>query len=390
MRFTTKLLPSRSGNLGVVTLNNPKALHSLTQDMIDCFQDVLDQWTKSSDDTDIKGILIKASQDGLKRPIFCAGGDVKAVYENGLATGNKNPENFFFTEYHVNHAIATSKIPIISLWDGIVMGGGCGISIHGKYRIATENTILAMPETAIGLFPDVGSCWWMNKLLKRPIANYLALTGTRISSADLMYTGLATHYVPSKVLPDLESALVEASEQTTTTSTEDAFAGILMSFHESIPTDDCLLAQNSVIINQTFQADHVEDIIAKLEKAQQAGDADSEFATQTLETLSKMSPTSLKITLEGLNRGSKLNSIEDDLQMEYRMARKCAMKPHSDFFEGVRALLVDKDQNPKWNPTRLEDVTPEIIEEYFEPIEKELLLRDSINSVGSSSSSSRL
>ena len=390
MRFTTKLLPSRSGNLGVVTLNNPKALHSLTQDMIDCFQDVLDQWTKSSDDTDIKGILIKASQDGLKRPIFCAGGDVKAVYENGLATGNKNPENFFFTEYHVNHAIATSKIPIISLWDGIVMGGGCGISIHGKYRIATENTILAMPETAIGLFPDVGSCWWMNKLLKRPIANYLALTGTRISSADLMYTGLATHYVPSKVLPDLESALVEASEETTTTSTEDVFAGILMSFHESIPSDDCLLAQNSVIINQTFQADHVEDIIAKLEKAQQSGDADSEFATQTLETLSKMSPTSLKITLEGLNRGSKLNSIEDDLQMEYRMARKCAMKPHSDFFEGVRALLVDKDQNPKWNPTRLEDVTPERIEEYFEPIEKELLLRDSINSVGSSSSSSRL
>jgi 3-hydroxyisobutyryl-CoA hydrolase len=365
MRFTTKLLPSRSGNLGVVTLNNPKALHALTQDMIDCFQDVLNQWTKGKDagGETLKGILIKGNAEA-KRPAFCAGGDVKAVYDNGLS--NNNPQDFFFQEYRVNHAIATTKIPVISLWDGVVMGGGCGISVHGKYRVATENSLMAMPETAIGLFPDVGSMWWMNRLLSRPVANYLALSGARITAADLIHTGLATHYVPSKQLPDLEHALVEASEQTDNDGV-DALAGVLMSFHERIPTDDCLLVQHKEEIEQAFQAESVEAIVSNLEQSS------SQFAIKTMDALRKMSPTSMKVTFEGLNRGAKCASVGEDLQMEFRMAKAC-VRPGADFYEGVRAVLVDKDHSPKWNPATLEEVTDEMVEEFFAPIDMELML----------------
>lgn len=354
MRFTTKILPSRSSNLGVLTLNHPKALHALTIDMIHSLQDVFGQW--SSDPT-LKAILIKGSPEA-KRPAFCAGGDVKAVYENILS--NSNPSDFFYQEYQVNHAIATSKLPIVSIWDGVVMGGGVGISIHGKYRVATENTMFAMPETAIGLFPDVGSMWWMPRLLKRSVANYLALSGQRLGAADLMYTGLATHYVPSKQLPDLESALVEATEK------DDAeVAGVLMSFHENMPVKDCYLAQYKQAIEDAFNEDTVEGILSNLEKMNK-----DKFALKTLETLRKVSPTSMKVSLEGLKRGAASGSIGEDLQMEYRMASACS-RPGSDFCEGVRAVLVDKDHSPKWNPSTVEEVTEAIVEEFFAPVDNE-------------------
>ena len=353
MRFTTKLLPSRSGRLGVLQLNHPKALHALTLDMVYCMQDVLEEWYKTDS---LKAILIKSSE--AKRPAFCAGGDVKTVYERGLS--KSNPQEFFYEEYKVNHAIATSPIPIISLWDGVVMGGGVGISIHGKYRVATENTLFAMPETAIGLFPDVGSMFWMNRLLTRPVANYLALAGKRIDAADLIHTGLATHYVPSNQLKNLETALAEATDKAADDS--DTFVeSVLMSFHETIDTGSSFLAVNQKIIERSFDARSVEEVFDNL-----ARDS-SDFGQKTLDNLRKLSPTSLKVTFEGLERGSVIGTIGEDLHMEFRMASAC-MRPGADFYEGVRAVLVDKDHSPKWSPSTLEEVSEEMVEAFFAPV----------------------
>lgn len=386
-----KLLTSRLENVGVITLNNPKALHALTQDMIDGFDHILKEWTSSNkNDTAtstatadapgvVKAILIKAAP-GAKRPAFCAGGDVKTLYHVGKqqqqssssAPKIKPPESYFYSEYQVNHAIATSNIPIVSLWDGVVMGGGAGISVHGTYRVATQHSMLAMPECAIGLFPDVGSLWWMTRLLQPSLAtaNWLALTGHRLYAHDLITTGLATHYVPSEQLEALEAALVTAttttttSETSSTTTTKDAVAQVLDSFHQQVPINEksVLTKHHQEVIDQTFTADTVEGIVANLE---QEG---SDFSQAMLQILQKQSPTSLKLTLEGLCRATTLDSIGQDLQMEYRMAKACVATNTNDFYEGVRAALVDKDQQPKWNPSTLEEVTWESIEKYFAPL----------------------
>jgi enoyl-CoA hydratase/carnithine racemase len=410
MRYTTKLLPSRVGNLAILTLNNPGSFHALTTDMIYCLQDVLKEWYQ---DPTLQAILLKSSNTrNNKRPAFCAGGDVKSVYLSGTAmSGASVPEgqaagglqpppsstststtlpkhgvgypgletsDFFRHEYDVNHQMAVNKdvLPQVSLWDGMVMGGGVGISIHGKYRVATEHAVFSMPETAIGLFPDVGSCWWMPRLLPPGMAVYLALTGQRLYPPDLLYAGLATHYVPSARLPDLEVALAQADK------TE--IADVLLSFHENTAPDplNSALAQDRGVIDQVF--DHVfdddnsnngnndggggaratvvtvESIVDTLEKL------DTEFARSTLKTLRSMSPTSLKVTLEGLRRGYRLKSIEDDFRMEFRMVQ--GFMRGRDFFEGVRARLIDKDNQPRWDPSRLEDVTDAVVASYFEPL----------------------
>lgn len=373
MRFTTKLIPSRSGNLGILLLNNPKPLHALTLDMMHCFQDVLKLWYQ---DDSVAAVLVKAGSD-TKIPAFCAGGDVKQVYLAGKKdTGDEgkpvvhgqgvpgvDTAEFFRQEYYVNHMLATAVKPQISLWDGIVMGGGAGISIHGKYRVATENTVFAMPETAIGLFPDVGSMYWMPRLLKqRSVATYLALTGERLKAPDLIHTGLATHYVPSAKLVDLEAALVSASLKRTETH-ENIVAPVLLSFHEHPQGEPTL---NGPAIDQAFgNVTSVEEIMTALNDMQ-----DTDFGRRTLESLSKMSPTSLKVTMEGLRRGAMCQSITEDLKMEYRMSQAFIRKG-SDFYEGLRAVLIDKDNSPMWNPARLENVTDSAVQSHFDPITHE-------------------
>jgi enoyl-CoA hydratase/carnithine racemase len=387
MRFTTQLLPSRSGNLGVLLLNNPKPFHALTLEMIMAFQDVLNVWYQ---DDSLQAILVKSSRE-CKKPAFCAGGDVKRVYmscvqdnDEGVVHGVGTPglasAEFFRQEYLVNHAMATARQPQISLWDGIVMGGGVGISIFGKYRVATENTLFAMPETGIGLFPDVGSMYWMPRLLSETsgMAAYLALTGKRLRAADLLYVGLATHYVPSLQLDDLERALVTATEKLKPTATaETAVAPVLLSFHQTPATDpeqsDVAIQKENirkvfgpVIGNPQHTVETICEDLKQLE---------NDFGQETLETLAKVSPTSLKVTLEGLRRGSQATSIGEDLRMEFRMSQHF-MKKGSDFREGIRAALVDKDGNPQWKPSKLEDVTKEMVNSYFEPIEYEWEIPD--------------
>lgn len=362
IRFTPKLLPSRKGNLGIFELNNPKPLHALSLDMIHSMTDVWNEWT------DLRAILVKASPD-TKVPAFCAGGDVKAVYQAGIAsqghgygTPGLDTADFFRSEYILNYQMATSKIPQVSFWNGIVMGGGAGISVHGKYRVSTEQTTFAMPETAIGLFCDVGSMWWMPRKLKGGLANYVALTGARLQPNDLLYTGLATHYVPSEQLVDLEMALVTATEVLQeTVSMQDVLAPVLMSFHQSIPVEDSFLAKHRSLIDDTFQEESVEAIVANLQSM------DNDFSKTTLQTLSKLSPTSLKVTLEGLRRGAACVDIGQALAMEFRMSQAC-VRPGSDFYEGIRAVLVDKDHSPKWSPATLEEVTLDMVESYFAPL----------------------
>jgi enoyl-CoA hydratase/carnithine racemase len=364
--ITNKLLASQTKNLGVITLNNPNALHALTHDMMEGLEDIFREWKIQSENPAVNAILLKSSP--AKRPSFCAGGDVKAVYQEGMKNGGGTPEDFFFHEYRVNHAIATTKIPIVSLWDGVVMGGGAGISVHGRYRVATENSLFAMPECAIGLFPDVGSMWWMTRLLQRPVANFLALTGQRIYSADLVHTGLATHYAPSNQLVGLEAALVDA----TATDHEDAIAKVLGSFHETIDTSDCHLAKHEQTIHDTFGAESVEDIVDNLYLES------SDFSQAALEAIKKQSPTSLKVTLEGLKRGATCTTIDDDLKMEYRMAKAC-VRPGSDFYEGIRSVLIDRDHAPKWNPATIEAVTQDKVEKFFAPIENEWTAAESLS-----------
>ena len=280
---------------------------------------------------------------------------------HGQGLSGLETAEFFRQEYKVNHAIATLGKPQVSLWDGVVMGGGVGISIHGKYRVSTENTLFSMPETAIGLFPDVGSMYWMPRMLPMSMARYIALTGARLKAPDLLYAGLATHYIPSERFGDLKNALIQATQ---TLTLSDVVAPVLMSFHETPPTDpkESFLAKNRESIDAAFQtASNVEDIMQGLQEL------DNSFGRDTYATMESMSPTSMKVTFEGLKRGAELDTIGDVLQMEYRMSQGF-MREGSDFYRGIRAVLVDKDGNPQWSPGTLEEVEDVMVEEYFAPL----------------------
>jgi enoyl-CoA hydratase/carnithine racemase len=419
MVATPLLLPSRAGNIGILQLNNPKKLNALTLAMVRSLNNILPQWQS---DPSLKATLVlgQSAQDAQpKRPAFCAGGDVKSVYENGIISpltqddedngprrhgwGEVGLEtaDFFREEYQMNYSVATqssTRLPQISIWDGIVMGGGVGLSVHGKYRVATQNTLFAKPETSIGLFPDVGGMYWMSRLPS--IGPYLALTGHRLHANDLLYSGIATHYIPSEKLPSFYSALQEATkgpyiydsdeeeeeeennndavkqqkDPTEMKGEDDCVKHILNDFHEPIDTTESHLCRNAEAIEAAFSLDHqmtVEDVIQTLR-----GMDGSEFASSTLEDISNSSPTSLKVTWEGLKRGRKLPDIGSVLHMEYRVSQ-AFMREGSDFYEGIRAKLVDKDGAPKWNPPILEEVTNDMIQSYFQPLgdEHELKLQ---------------
>ena len=325
-------------------------------------------------------------KNGKVKPAFCAGGDVKKVYLAGIGKEDDKSltADFFREEYQLNHMIATQAphMPQVSIWDGVVMGGGVGLSVHGKYRVATERTIFAMPECKIGLFPDVGGTWWIPRLtlynhwksgLVGGVGSYLALTGGRLAAEDLIYAGIATHYVKSEHLDDLKIALADSTRNPSAND----LTGVLMSFHDhNVDTESSFLSQNRNDIDFAFDGkDTMEEIISALDSMGE----DSQFGQSTLKTFKQMSPTSLKVTLEGLKRGAKLFSVGEALQMEFRMSQ-AFMREDSDFYEGIRAALVDKDGKPKWSPLTLEEVTEDIVDSYFEPLgDKEL----DVNTIGS-------
>lgn len=357
------VLAEERNNAGVITLNRPKALNAINLDMVKQIYKHAQKFEKEKDLTIIKGAGEKS---------FCAGGDVVAVVQGGAVPSSKN---FFRDEYTLNHLIGNYKKPYIAIIDGITMGGGVGLSVHGRYRVATERTMFAMPETAIGLFPDVGGGYFLPRLQGK-VGLYLGLTGFRLKGRDVEQCGIATHYCASAQLPELEEALSKCK-------TNDEVEATLAKHCPKDPSHEFVLAKHLEEINSTFSAASVEDIVKNLKES------GSEWAKGTLKYFSKMSPTSMKVTKRQLDLGAHM-SLGQALRMEYRMAvhhledsdfKEGESDEFDDFvfdciqqvnlFPGVRALLIDKDQQPKWNPATLEEVLDHRVKFYFNSLEDE-------------------
>uniref|UniRef100_A0A8C8S3I4 3-hydroxyisobutyryl-CoA hydrolase n=1 Tax=Pelusios castaneus TaxID=367368 RepID=A0A8C8S3I4_9SAUR len=343
-----EVLLEKRGCAGVITMNRPKALNALNLSMIRQIYPQLKTWEK---DSETFLIIIK----GAGGKAFCAGGDIRAITDAGKA-GASLAQDFFREEYILNNATGTCQKPYVALIDGITMGGGVGLSVHGHFRVATERTLFAMPETAIGLFPDVGGGYFLPRLSGK-IGYYLALTGFRLKGRDLLKAGIATHFVESEKLPALEEDLIALKSPS-----KENVADVLNSYHMKCKIDQekkFALEEHMDKINSLFSANSMEEIIQNLK---QDG---SPFALKQLETINKMSPTSLKLTLRQLREGASMN-LQDVLTMEYRLSQAC-MRGH-DFYEGVRAVLIDKDQVPKWKPATLEEVTDEFVDSCFKSL----------------------
>ncbi|MCA0301636.1 MAG: enoyl-CoA hydratase/isomerase family protein [Proteobacteria bacterium] len=339
--------------LGVITLNRPKVMNSISHGMILEMEKVLPGWEK---DPKVKAVVLRGAGDRA----FCAGGDVVGLYrEMKDKTGGTVRRDFFRDEYIVNRRIYRFAKPWISLIDGIDMGGGVGLSAHGSHSVASEKFLFAMPETTIGLFPDVGGGYFLTRL-QGALGTFLALTSHRLKAADAVWAGIVDAFVPSAKMNDLQAALGAADLDGPDADRKvDAviarFAG-----DAGMPTLPGLMAD----IDKCFSADSVADIVARL-KAQPG-----EWAAKQLAALLKLSPLSMAITLEQLRRCAN-RSFEDVMTIEYRMSQACMREGH-DFFEGVRALLVDKDQKPKWNPATVEGVTRDMVEAHFKPVANDL------------------
>jgi enoyl-CoA hydratase len=337
-----EILTERRDGLVIVTLNRPKALNALSPAMCRALAAELPVWEA---DPAVRAVLIR----GAGGRAFCAGGDVRAIWEaqktgDAVAFGSA----FFRDEYRLDRRVARFAKPWIALLDGITMGGGAGVSVHGSHRIASEKLLFAMPETAIGIFPDIGANAFFNRCPGR-VGLYLGLTGARIGAADALYAGLATHFVASERMRDLTERLAGlAGAQIDRAIAE--YAG---------DPGPAPLAALRPAIDRCFGHATVAAILAAL-----AAES-SDWARATLDTMTKASPTSLEITLRQLALGGDL-AIEDVLRLDYRIALRCLQRP--DFFAGVRALLIDKDGAPSWQPSRLAEITAAAIDFYFQPL----------------------
>lgn len=345
-------LPASNGSVGLITLNRPEQLNALNHAMVKAIYQQLQAWTDSAE---IKAVVVC----GLGRA-FCAGGDLRTVYQSWDQP--KQSQQFFQDEYRLNRAIFHFPKPYVALMDGITMGGGAGIAINGNYRIATEKLKFAMPETGIGFFTDVGSSYFLNRCPGK-IGWYLGLTGSVITAADAHYAGLVDLVIDSKHTPELLTALAQ------TTWPEDwqaTLSAVLMAFATSPAASTLASMQTS--IDRCFSAS-IEQILACLD--QQSSDT---WSQQTSQRLRSRSPFSLKLVLEQLNRGKEL-SFDECMRMEYRIANRFVNNP--DFREGIRAAVIDKDHAPHWHTAQLAEVNAEAVANYFLPLpEQEELVFD--------------
>jgi len=328
------VIARRDGRVGRLVLNRPQALNALDLEMIRACTRALAAWR---DDPHVHGVVI----EGAGERAFCAGGDIRALRQYELDGEHHKAETFFREEYALNLAIATYPKPYIALIDGICMGGGIGVSVHAPYRVATERAAFAMPETAIGFFPDIGATFFLPRLPGR-IGTYLGLTGQRVQGADAVHAGLATHFVPRETLPALSRALAEDGP------------GALGA--HAAPPPAYSLAARCEAIDYCFGAARVDAILRRLEAL---GD---DWATKTLAALRAVSPSALCWTLAALRGGADM-TLPQCQAAELRLTRTTMR--HPDFAEGVRAMVVDKDRTPRWRPARIEDVDPAEIEALF-------------------------
>ncbi|MDI2034430.1 enoyl-CoA hydratase/isomerase family protein [Paenarthrobacter nitroguajacolicus] len=330
------VLFERRGHLGIVTLNRPKAVNALNAGMVKAMLQQLTDW---ADDDAVATVLVRGAGDrGL-----CAGGDIVAIYEDMLHGGSATAE-FWADEYRLNALISHYPKPYVAFMDGLVLGGGVGVSAHGSVRVVTERTRTGMPETTIGFVPDVGGTLLLSRA-PGETGTHAALTGAHLTGADALFLGLADHFVPSENLP----ALAEALENSTAEAAVERFA-------QTAP--DSALAVQRDWIDAAYAQDDAEEIVRSLR------DAGGEAAAAA-DTIGAKSPTSVKVALESLRRVRGL-TLEEALDQEYRVGLRCLSGP--DFREGIRAQVVDKDRNPQWKPATLADVHKSDVEGYFAPL----------------------
>lgn len=338
--MTDDVLIQTQGSIGRIRLNRPKAIHALTTDMCAAVIDALDAW---AEDPAIEAILIEHAEGRG----FCAGGDIRMLADSGAGDGSA-ARDFFRTEYRMNHRLFAHAKPVVAFMDGITMGGGVGISQPARFRVATENTKFAMPETGIGLFPDVGGGWYLSRLPGR-VGQYLALTGARIDGAEALALGLATHYLPSEALDEAKQRIAADSQ---------AIELILAEL--ATPAPDAGILAHRDAIDRLFASDKLEEIFADLQAD------DSEWATQQLATLNAKSPQTMKVSLKLLLDGKSMPTFEDEMRQEFAVASKVVQR--HDFIEGVRAVIIDKDNAPRWNPATPDEVSDHLIDQIFAPL----------------------
>ena len=413
MASSSALLWQRSGHVLKLTLNRVKALNSLDTDMCADIRKHLVEWrgVGSNDHTSCPPAVFVVKGNGGKA--FCAGGDVKTIWQSLVQAktevqtiSNTEAVKFFSNEYEMNYLLGTSPVPQVSIWDGIVMGGGVGLSVLGDFRIATEKTLFAMPECAIGIFPDVGASWWLTRLpVWQPSASasndnvigvpagfdmFVGMTGSRLNALDLVTMGIATHFVSCNHLEDMEQELMArcpiGNIATRNDEARKSIRTILDNYHQrslstlaSLPPST--LTPHYHTIQNTFAGkSSVTEIFAALISECDKGSDKGQWAKNTLALLHKQSPTSLALTFEQLRRGRRLLSLKDCLRMEYRLMLNCIgggsssssnEKPrrrYGDFLEGIRAVLVDKDNKPIWEPSTIDAVDKDHVMGCFDAI----------------------
>ncbi len=338
--MTPDLLTHIDGKVGRLRLNRPQAIHALTKDMCSAMIAALLEWR---DDPGVEAVII----DHEEGRGFCAGGDVVMLARSGVGDGSE-ARAFFHEEYRLNHLLFTYAKPVVAFMDGITMGGGVGISQPCRFKVATENTRFAMPETAIGLFPDVGGGWYLARLEGRA-GQFLALTGARMDGAECHYLGLASHYLPSAALDEVKARMAEHP---------DRIEGMLGQAGAAPP--EARIAESMPAINKLFAADDYEAILQALEED------GSDWAAKELAALSAKSPQACKVSLRLLYDGALMQDFADEMRQEYAVATRVVQR--HDFVEGVRALLIDKDNAPAWQPATPEAVTDHMIDTIFAPM----------------------
>jgi enoyl-CoA hydratase len=351
MLSESEILFERRGAAGLVTLNRPQALNAVSLPMVRVLTKQLAEWET---DPAVTRVIVTASGGRA----FSAGGDLRALYDLGRAGRYDEALTFWREEYALNAAIKRYRKPYVALIDGIVMGGGVGVSVHGSHRVAGDRFVFAMPEVGIGFFPDIGATWFLPRL-PGELGAYCALTGERINAADGVAAGVATHRVESARLPELIEALCD-------TVSVDAALGAF-----ARPGGEGPVTARRSAIDDLFKAGRVEDILAALDHAAAANGTHAAFARDTAALIRTKSPTSLKIALMQMRRGPALD-FDECMRTEFRIVSR-VVRGH-DFYEGTRAVIVDKDQAPRWQPPALEAVGDADVEAHFAPIADELEL----------------
>ena len=352
MNSEPEILFDRRGSAGIVTLNRPQALNAVTLVMVRALRKQLDAWR---DDPLVTRVVIA----GAGGRAFSAGGDLRQVYDLGKTGRQSEALVYWREEYALNWVIKRYPKPYVALLDGIVMGGGVGVSVHGSHRIAGDRFLFAMPEVAIGFFPDVGATWFLPRM-PGELGTYCAVTGERLGPADGVAAGVATHRVPSARVPELLDGLCGAA----------AVDDVIMQFTQ--PAESGAILARRPTIDRAFAHDTVETILANLDTAAQMGGSQADWASTTAATIRSRSPTSLKLALAQVRRGRSW-TFEECMRAEFRIVSRVVYG--HDFYEGVRALIIEKDNQPRWQPGALREVAAHDIERYFAPLEHELQLQ---------------